>query len=65
LENIEVKVRGLGLNPAGNANVREIGESRLRIYLENPAWALAPGQPVALYCGNRLLGGGVLSSGRI
>lgn len=64
-ENIEVKVRGLGLNPTGSANVREIGESRLRIYLENPAWALAPGQPVALYCGNRLLGGGILSSSRI
>ena len=55
---IWVKVRGLGLNPAGFAKVQLLENNRLSIYLSEPAWAIAAGQPVVLYQANRVIGGG-------
>ena len=51
-------VRGLGLNPEGYSKLTIIDENSLKVELENPAWAIAPGQPVAFYIGNKLIGGG-------
>lgn len=58
LLNITTVVRGLGLNPDGFSKLTILNESRLSVKLENPAWAIAPGQPVAFYIGNKLIGGG-------
>ncbi len=52
-------VRGLGLNPEGDSFVTLMGDDRANVRLTNPAWAMAPGQPVAFYDGERLVGGGV------
>lgn len=57
---IEVKVRGLGLNPQGYACITAQDEKHLHIRLSSPAWAPAPGQPVVLYRGDHLIGGGIL-----
>lgn len=58
---IEVKVRGLGLNPEGHARITRSADNTLSIQLATPAWAAAPGQPVALYRNTRVIGGGVLT----
>lgn len=51
-------VRGLGLNPEGYSKLTVIDDTLLHVELEHPAWAIAPGQPVAFYIGNKLIGGG-------
>ena len=51
-------VRGFGLNPKGYSKLTLINDKLLEVELENPAWAIAPGQPVAFYIGNKLIGGG-------
>lgn len=56
---LKVRVRGLGLNPGGSVRVEEEGENRLRVHLTEPAWAVAPGQPVAFYREDLLVGGGI------
>lgn len=56
--NITTVVRGLGLNPEGYSQITLINENELLVDLEKPAWAMAPGQPVAFYIGNKLIGGG-------
>lgn len=56
--NITTVVRGLGLNPDGYSQITILNENELLVDLENPAWAMAPGQPVAFYIGNKLIGGG-------
>ncbi len=56
---VEIKIRGLGLNPRGYVRIEELDECRLRVYFPEPAWAVAPGQPVAFYRGDILLGGGI------
>lgn len=58
---LEIKVRGLGLNPTGYIRVQRESDNLLKIKLTSPAWAVAPGQPVAFYCGERLIGGGIIS----
>ena len=58
---IEVKVRGLGLNPQGYAQIFTHPSNLLLVRLAEPAWAVAPGQPVAFYRGDRVIGGGILS----
>lgn len=58
---IEVKVRGLGLNPQGYARITPQPGNRLSVKLASPAWAVAPGQPVAFYRKDRLIGGGILA----
>ena len=57
---VELKIRGIGLNPAGYITASPLSEGRLSMALASPAWAPAPGQPVALYRGERLIGGGIL-----
>lgn len=56
---VRVKIRGVGRNPEGFARVERHG-SRLRVLLDTPAWAPAPGQPVVFYRGRRVIGGGIL-----
>lgn len=58
---IEVKVRGLGLNPQGYAQISSLPDNTLLVQLSSPAWAVAPGQPVAFYRDDRVIGGGILS----
>lgn len=57
---VEIKIRGLGLNPGGFVRMEQLPDHTLRVRLAEPAWAAAPGQPVAFYRGERLLGGGIL-----
>ena len=57
---VEVKVRGLGLNPEGYIQVQLRLDDTCLVKLSSPAWAVAPGQPVAFYRGNKLIGGGIL-----
>lgn len=59
-DNVEIKIRGLGLNPAGYVKVRETGKGEVAVELASPAWAVAPGQPAAFYRGDLLIGGGVI-----
>lgn len=56
--NITTVVRGLGLNPDGYSKITILDDNELLVDLENPAWAMAPGQPVAFYIENKLIGGG-------
>ena len=53
-----VWVRGLGRNPEGFCRVDVINDNQLKIILDNNAWAMATGQPVAFYIEDRLVGGG-------
>ena len=57
---LEVKVRGIGRNPSGYGKVSWISEDKAKVTLENPAWAMAPGQPVVFYENDLLLGGGLM-----
>lgn len=58
-EDITVRVRGIGLNPTGYVYLEKTEGERLIVHLSDPAWAIAPGQPVALYRGELLIGGGI------
>lgn len=60
LPDVTVKIRGLGLNPSGPVRMEEQAAGKLRVHLSSPAWAAAPGQPVAFYRGDVLIGGGIL-----
>ncbi len=55
-------IRGIGRNPRGAclASLRSDGLLRLD-FTGDAAWAAAPGQPVALYRGDRVVGGGIIS----
>lgn len=53
---LEVKVRGLGLNPEGYGYLSAVGDAGT-VTLDHPAWAISPGQPVVFYIGDRLVGG--------
>lgn len=56
--NITCIVRGLGLNPDGFCTIKINSSTKLEVSLEHPAWAIAPGQPVAFYIEDKLIGGG-------
>lgn len=58
-KDITVKIRGIGRNPAKPCLVRT-HEAGLHVILDDPAWAPAAGQPVVLYRGDRVIGGGFL-----
>lgn len=58
-KDIVVKIRGLGLNPGGYVKIVELGVDKLQVFLSEPAWAVAPGQPVAFYRDDVLVGGGI------
>jgi tRNA-specific 2-thiouridylase len=60
-KNIQAIIRGFGLNPAGNARLVRYSDTQIKVHLDNPAWAPAPGQPAVFYSGNKLLGGGIIS----
>lgn len=57
-DDISVVVRGIGRNPEGYAKSIAKMPSGYRITLSSPAWAVALGQPVVLYRGRRVIGGG-------
>ncbi|HHO57625.1 MAG TPA: tRNA 2-thiouridine(34) synthase MnmA, partial [Oceanithermus profundus] len=63
-ERVEAMVR-YRTRPVG-ARVLELepGAGRFRLRFERPQFAVAPGQSVALYAGNRLLGGGFIERAR-
>ncbi len=63
-DQVKVMIRGIGLNPEGFAKITIISDSiengiTAQIELSNPAWAAAAGQPIALYIGDRVVGGGI------
>lgn len=60
-EHIQAKIRGIGLNPMGYANLQPADGENIRVTLEHPAWAVAPGQPAVFYIGERLIGGGFIN----
>ena len=60
ISDMQVMIRGFGLNPAGNAKITLIDSNKIKVNLENPAWAPAPGQPAVFYSGDKLLGGGII-----
>ncbi len=59
-DNLQVMVRGLGLNPEGYAKIKfaKNSDTEATITLERSAWAIAPGQPITLYIDDRVVGGG-------
>lgn len=57
-DNVEVKVRGIGRNPEGYCNISLTEDGDLVVATETPAWAIAAGQPVVFYIGDRVIGGG-------
>lgn len=59
---LEVKIRGFGWNPKGYASISRLNRDELLVELENPAWAVAPGQPAVFYENGLLLGGGIVFS---
>lgn len=56
--NITTVVRGLGRNPKGYSKITILNNRELMVDLDYPAWAMAPGQPVAFYMDDILIGGG-------
>ncbi len=62
---VEVKIRGIGLNPEGYIHAEEQEDGGLLVHLGSTAWAVAPGQPIAFYRGDLLIGGGVLGDYRM
>ena len=59
-QDIEVKVRGIGLNPEGFAQLSFHPDQTLHVQLSSPAWAVAPGQPAVFYRKDRVIGGGII-----
>ena len=57
---IEVKVRGIGLNPLGYATLALLPDNTISVHLSSPAWAIAPGQPAVFYRKDRVIGGGIV-----
>lgn len=58
-DNIVINVRGYGLNPEEPAVVKKIDSNSMELQLKQPAWAIAPGQPVVFYNKEVLIGGGI------
>lgn len=58
---LHIKVRGIGRNPQSEVvGLEQPDDGTLRITLAEPdAWAVAQGQPVVLYAGDRVIGGGI------
>lgn len=58
---LEIKVRGIGRNPNGYCKVDFLGNNILNVkILTDNAWAIAKGQPVVFYIGERVVGGGYI-----
>ncbi|MEK9153733.1 MAG: tRNA 2-thiouridine(34) synthase MnmA [Patescibacteria group bacterium] len=60
LQNMQAKIR-YGAKPAQIKTMRKIGPNKYKIIFTQPQRAITPGQSVALYKGQELLGGGVIS----
>lgn len=58
-DKITVMVRGIGRNPKGYAQL-SLTDYGAEVTLDSDAWAVAPGQPIVLYIGDRVVGGGYL-----
>lgn len=58
---LTVMVRGLGLNPKGGGKISITEQGAIIELTEDTAWAAAPGQPIVIYSGNRVVGGGYLT----
>ncbi len=60
-EILELKVRGIGLNPVGYCRLQINNDSTITATLiDDTAWAVTKGQPVIFYIGDRLVGGGIV-----
>ncbi|MBN1186744.1 MAG: tRNA 2-thiouridine(34) synthase MnmA [Bacteroidales bacterium] len=57
---IKTKIRGFGWNPEGSTKLSLKEDGIIQVELENPAWAIAPGQPAVFYYNDLLLGGGFI-----
>jgi tRNA-uridine 2-sulfurtransferase len=58
---ITATVRGFGWNPGGWAHLEACKDGELEVNLDEPAWALAPGQPVVFYHDEKVIGGGIIA----
>ncbi|MCD8186335.1 MAG: tRNA-specific 2-thiouridylase, partial [Rikenellaceae bacterium] len=56
---LQIKIRGLGINPQGYCRVSLQGEE-LTVHIPEKVYAPAKGQPVVFYIGDRVVGGGYL-----
>jgi tRNA-specific 2-thiouridylase len=54
---LRIIVRGIGINPKGFCKVNIIDSEKIAIKTGHPAWALAKGQSMAFYIGEKLVGG--------
>jgi tRNA-uridine 2-sulfurtransferase len=63
-KNLKVMIRGFGKNPSGNVTLVLRDDNTANIFLSDPAWAATPGQSVAIYQNDILLGGGYLDGAR-
>lgn len=63
-DDLAVKIRGIGLNPQGRVKITQLAGNRARVELSDPAWAVAPGQPVAFFRGDCVVGGGKAVDGQ-
>ena len=57
--NLYVKVRGFGINPNAGCKII-IDVEKMHIELDDPAWAVAPGQPVVVYKNNLVVAAGLI-----
>lgn len=57
---IQTRIRGFGVNPAGNTRITSLGGGTYSVQLEEAAWAITTGQPAVFYSGELLLGGGIV-----
>lgn len=58
-DRLQVKVRGLGINPEGFCTVLPTADG-IRVHIPSKAYAPAKGQPVVFYIDGRVVGGGYL-----
>ena len=58
---ITAKIRGIGRNPQLPVAVTALGEG-YRVDFTDEAWAPAVGQPLVLYRGGRVIGGGIITN---
>lgn len=58
-KDLTVKIRGIGQNSRGSVKITETGAEKVKVELTDPAWAVAPGQPVAFFRGDCVVGGGI------
>lgn len=62
-DRVSLDVRGVGINPEGYCRVTKMNTGKgLKVTLENPAWAVAKGQPAVFYLGDRVAGGGFVEA---